>query len=133
MDVLITGGNGLLGHHLVAALQDRGDSVRVLALPAEDTRWLEERGVAIYRGDIRRTETLTAPVSGVRAVLHLAGMMGVWRQSCPSCAAHVIQALVRDSCCLIHVSKHASTSGLLAISQGNRYFQKSELEKISQF
>jgi nucleoside-diphosphate-sugar epimerase len=79
MDVLITGGNGLLGHHLVAALQDRGDSVRVLALPAEDTRWLEERGVAVYRGDIRQPETLTAPVSGVRAVLHLAGMMGVWR------------------------------------------------------
>ncbi len=79
MDVLITGGNGLLGQHLVAALQDRGDSVRVLALPAEDTRWLEERGVAVYRGDIRQPETLTAPVSGVRAVLHLAGMMGVWR------------------------------------------------------
>lgn len=79
MDILITGGNGLLGRHLVAALQDRGDSVRVLALPAEDTRWLERRGAAVHRGDIRRPETLTAPMSGVRAVFHLAGMMGVWR------------------------------------------------------
>ncbi len=79
MDLMITGGNGLLGRHLVAALQERGDTVRVLALPAEDTRWLEERGVAVHRGDIRRPETLTAPVSGVQAVLHLAGMMGVWR------------------------------------------------------
>ena len=79
MDVLITGGNGLLGRHVVAALQDRGDSVRVLTLAAEDTRWLERRGVAVYRGDIRRPETLTAPMGGVRAVLHLAGMMGVWR------------------------------------------------------
>ena len=32
MDILITGGNGLLGRHLIPALQDRGDAVRVLAL-----------------------------------------------------------------------------------------------------
>ena len=79
MDVLITGGNGLLGRHLMATLQDRGDSVRVLALPAEDTHWLERRGVTVHRGDVRRAETLTAPVSGVQVVFHLAGMMGVWR------------------------------------------------------
>ena len=79
MDILITGGNGLLGRHLVTALQDQGMSVRVLALPAEDTRWLEQHGVAVYRGDIREPETLAAPMSGVGAVFHLAGMMGVWR------------------------------------------------------
>jgi nucleoside-diphosphate-sugar epimerase len=79
MDVLITGGNGLLGHHLVPELQDRGDRVRVLVLPDEDASWLEQRGVDVYRGDIRLPETLTAPMSGADAVLHLAGMMGVWR------------------------------------------------------
>ena len=79
MDVLITGGNGLLGRHLVTALQDRGDNVRVLALPREDTRWLRERGVAVHRGDVRWPDTLVAPMSGVSAVLNLAGMMGVWR------------------------------------------------------
>jgi len=79
MDVLITGGNGLLGHHLVAALQDRGDSVRVLALPEEDTGWLRERGVMVYRGDVRLPDTLTSPMIGVAAVFHLAGVMGVWR------------------------------------------------------
>jgi nucleoside-diphosphate-sugar epimerase len=79
MDVLITGGNGLLGRHLVTALQDRGDNVRVLALPHEDTRWLRERGVAVHRGDVRWPDTLAAPMSGVSAVLNLAGMMGLWR------------------------------------------------------
>ncbi|MBV8914089.1 MAG: NAD-dependent epimerase/dehydratase family protein, partial [Acetobacteraceae bacterium] len=79
MDVLITGGNGLLGRHLVAALQARGDSVRVLALAGENTSWLEQRDVAIHRGDVRFPDTLTAPFRGVDAVLHLAGMMGVWR------------------------------------------------------
>jgi nucleoside-diphosphate-sugar epimerase len=79
MDILITGGNGLLGRHLVAALQARDVTPRVLALPAENTRWLDQHGVAVYRGDIREPETLAAPMSGVRAVFHLAGMMGVWR------------------------------------------------------
>ncbi len=79
MDILITGGNGLLGRHLIPALQDRGDTVRVLALPEEDTQWLRRRGVAVHRGDVRWPDTLVAPMSGATAVLHCAGMMGVWR------------------------------------------------------
>jgi nucleoside-diphosphate-sugar epimerase len=78
-EILVIGGNGFLGRHLVPALQDRGNSVRVLALPTEDTRWLEERGVIIHKGDIRQPDTLVAPMRGVDRVIHLAGMMGVWR------------------------------------------------------
>jgi nucleoside-diphosphate-sugar epimerase len=78
-EILITGGNGFVGRHLVRALQDRGDTVRVLALAAEDTRWLEHREVAIHRGDIRVPETLHEPLRGVDGVLHLAAMMDVWR------------------------------------------------------
>ena len=79
MEILITGGNGLLGRHLVPTLLERGDGVRVLALPDENTSWLEARGVTPHRGDIRCPETLVAPLRGVDAVFHLAGMMGVWR------------------------------------------------------
>jgi nucleoside-diphosphate-sugar epimerase len=78
MEILITGGNGLLGRHLVTALMTRGDEVRVLALADEDTSWLTRQGVAVYRGDIRHAQSLTAATRGVDAVLHLAGMMGVW-------------------------------------------------------
>jgi nucleoside-diphosphate-sugar epimerase len=79
MEILVTGGNGFVGRHVVAALQDRGDAVRVLALPTEETSWLSERGVAVHRGDITRPEALTAPMRGVDGVLHLAAMMDVWR------------------------------------------------------
>jgi nucleoside-diphosphate-sugar epimerase len=77
--VLVTGGNGFVGRHLVAALQARGDSVRVLALPGEDAAALEARGVVVHRGDICRPESLTAPIDGAGAVVHLAAMMDVWR------------------------------------------------------
>jgi nucleoside-diphosphate-sugar epimerase len=79
MEVLITGGNGFLGHHLIPALQERGNHVRVLALPIEDTTWLEERDVTIFRGNILNPETLTAPMCGVDSVFHLAAMIGAWR------------------------------------------------------
>lgn len=79
MDVLVTGGNGYVGHHLIPTLLDRGDAVRVLALPGEDVSWLEARDVAVHRGDICRPETLAAPMQGVEGVLNLAAMMHVWR------------------------------------------------------
>jgi nucleoside-diphosphate-sugar epimerase len=76
---LVTGGNGFVGRHLVHALLERGDRVRVLALPGEDVGWLEERGASIYAGDICRQETLAAPMQAVEGVVHLAAMMDVWR------------------------------------------------------
>lgn len=111
MDILITGGNGLLGHHLVAALQDRGDRPRVLALPSDDTSWLDQRGVAVFRGDITRSHTLTEPIEGVEAVFHLAGMMGLWR---PMEDYHAVNVTGTENVCraalelgvrrLVHVS-----------------------------
>jgi nucleoside-diphosphate-sugar epimerase len=96
MDILITGGNGLLGRHLVPALQDRGERVRVLALPGEDASWLERGGVEVHRGDIRRPETLTTPMTGVDAVIHLAGMMGVWR---PIADYHAVNVTGTENVC----------------------------------
>jgi len=111
MDTLITGATGLLGHHLVAALQDRGATVRALVLPNEDASWLEERGVAVYRGDIRVPDTLAAPVRGVDTIFHLAGMMGVWRPMADYYAVNVTgtehvcrAALAAGVRRLIHVS-----------------------------
>lgn len=77
--ILVTGGNGFVGRHVVTALAERGDQARVLALPGEDTTWLDERGIAVYRGDVRVPGSLTAATDGADAVVHLAAMMDVWR------------------------------------------------------
>ncbi len=78
MEALITGGTGLVGHHLIPALQQRGDDVRVLVLPSENTDWLEARGVKVYRGNICDPDTLIEPMRGVDTVFHLAAMQGLW-------------------------------------------------------
>lgn len=111
MVILITGGNGLLGRHLVAGLQERGDEVRVLALPGEDVSWLESRGVAVHRGDIREPDTLIAPMRGAEGVFHLAALMGVW---CPAEDYHAVNVTGTLNVCraalraevqrLVHVS-----------------------------
>lgn len=78
METMITGATGLVGRHLAKALLQRGDAVRVLALPSEDVSWLEERGVTVHRGDIRDADALTVPMRGVDTVFHLAAMQGMW-------------------------------------------------------
>jgi nucleoside-diphosphate-sugar epimerase len=79
MRILVTGGNGFVGQHLVSTLHARGSTVRVLALPDEDASWLERLGITVHRGDIRDPETLVAPMERADAVVHLAAMMDVWR------------------------------------------------------
>ena len=78
-EILVTGGSGFLGRQVVKALRKRSESVRVLALPGEDTISLEIQGVDVYRGDIRDPQAVVAAMNGVEGVLHLAGMMGLWR------------------------------------------------------
>ncbi len=79
MEVLVTGATGFVGPHLIAALRARGDHVRVLALPTEDTSGLEQEHIIVYRGDVRQPETVSKPMRDVDTVFHLAGVHGLWR------------------------------------------------------
>ena len=92
MEVFVTGGGGLLGHHVIQELLDRGDRIRALALPGEDVSWFEARGVAVHTGDVCDAASLTAPMAGAEAVLNLAGMMGVWRPLADYVAVNVTGA-----------------------------------------
>jgi nucleoside-diphosphate-sugar epimerase len=79
MKVFVTGGTGFLASYLIPALQQRGDTVDILALPGEDVAGLESQGVGVMRGDVRHADSLANAMEGVDSVFHLAGLMGVWR------------------------------------------------------
>ncbi|HLW03671.1 MAG TPA: NAD-dependent epimerase/dehydratase family protein [Ktedonobacterales bacterium] len=79
MTVLITGATGLLGGHLIQALQQRGERIRALVLPIENAERLQAQGVEVLRGDVTDAATLAPAVQGVDTIFHLAGMMGVNR------------------------------------------------------
>ncbi len=67
--VLVTGGGGFLGRHLVAALVKRGDAVRTFQRsPAPPDL---PPGVEHRRGDIRDAAAVANAVAGVERVIHL--------------------------------------------------------------
>jgi len=81
--VLVTGGAGFIGSHLVDALLARGDSVRVMDNfdPTYDPaiKRARVRG-ELVEGDIRDRAAVDGALRGVDAVFHLAARAGV-RQS----------------------------------------------------
>jgi nucleoside-diphosphate-sugar epimerase len=80
MKVLITGATGLLGGHLIRALQQRDEQIRALVLPLENADKLKAQGVEVVRGDVTDASTLAPAVKDIEIIFHLAGMMGVNRQ-----------------------------------------------------
>lgn len=77
MRVLVTGGAGFIGSHLVNELQRRGHYVRVLDdLSSGDPTRLAE-GINFNRGDVRDVPKLWSLLQGVEVVYHLAARVSV--------------------------------------------------------
>ncbi len=83
MRVLVTGGAGFIGSHVVEALASAGHEVRVLdALlpcvhPGGAPPFGEDPDFEFIHGDVRDAQTVNAALSGVSAVCHLAAMVGL--------------------------------------------------------
>ena len=74
--VAVTGGTGFLGRALVAALHQRGDSVR--AFVRKYDAGLDALGVAQVVGEITDPIAVEKLVSGVDLVFHTAAIAGIW-------------------------------------------------------
>ncbi len=74
--VLVTGGGGFLGSHIVRRLLARGDPVRILGrrpYPA-----LAGLGAECFQGDVADPDAANRAARGCRAVIHAAAIPGVW-------------------------------------------------------
>jgi len=69
--VLVTGGSGFIGSHLVDALRAKGHTVRVFdkLRPSAELEW--------FRGDLRSKDDINEAVKDVETVFHLAGVADV--------------------------------------------------------
>lgn len=82
--ILVTGGAGFIGSHLIPKLIDNALKVRILdslsaqihgAIPS-GLEWVNEDGIEFMRGDVTRREDWERALRGVDAVVHLAAETG---------------------------------------------------------
>ena len=77
--MLVTGGSGFIGGHLVEALVRRGDRVRCLVRPTSRTDHLRGLDVEYVQGELEDLEGLRRAVRGTEVVFHLAGLTAALR------------------------------------------------------
>lgn len=81
-NVLVTGGAGFIGSHLVEALVARGAAVRVLddfSSGRRENLAAVAGQIEILEGDVRDEKMLSRALEGIRIVFHLAARPSVWR------------------------------------------------------
>lgn len=80
MNVLLTGGAGFIGQHVLKELLARGHHVRMLDSLRADVHadgWTPPADVDFIQGDVRDRAVLDRTLTGVEAVLHLAAKVGL--------------------------------------------------------
>ncbi len=111
MLVLVTGGGGFVGHHLVRRLLSEGDRVRCLLRRPGLPEGLSGMPVEVVVGDVTRPDSLAAALEGVEEVHHLAARLtarseremfetnarGTWNLVEAACAAPTLRRFVHCS------------------------------------
>jgi UDP-glucose 4-epimerase len=79
MSVLVTGGAGYIGSHMVLELLDAGEKVVVIDNLSTGFRWAVDRRAAFVAGDIADSELVKETIRshGVNAIIHFAGSIVV--------------------------------------------------------
>jgi UDP-glucose 4-epimerase len=73
MKVLVLGGAGFMGSHIVDRLVSKGHDVRVFDLPNISTRNLEKsvRSIELLGGDFNNINDISSALEGMKVVIHL--------------------------------------------------------------
>ena len=73
-NVLVTGGTGFVGSHLVELLLSKGYIVTCLVRDQNRLKWLRGLNVRVVQGDCTEPASLAAAVRGVSVVFHVSGL-----------------------------------------------------------
>lgn len=79
MKVLVTGGAGYIGSHLLEALRQAGHAVRVLDLRSPNDEHLAGPGLDFIQGSVTDPDLVALAMRDVEVVFHLAWSFRAWR------------------------------------------------------
>ena len=75
-NILVTGGTGMIGSHLVELLLEKNANVRIVAHKREIPTELEDMGLDVVSGDLTEKKFVEESVKGMDYVFHLAAYTG---------------------------------------------------------
>ncbi len=75
MTILVTGGTGFIGSHVVEDLLKRNYDVRCLVRKSSNLQWLQALPVQLVYGNFNDVDSLQEAVAGVDIVIHVAGVV----------------------------------------------------------
>lgn len=78
MNVLVTGGTGFLGKHMVVALLDRGCDVTILVRSPSRVDIAPHSNLTIWEGDITEPHSISGIAKNVDVIYHFAAQVGEW-------------------------------------------------------
>jgi NADH dehydrogenase len=73
--ILVTGGTGFVGGHLIRRLRKEGLPVRAIARHPDRAQALKDLGVEVVPGDIADKASLEKAAEGIERVIHLVGII----------------------------------------------------------
>ncbi len=114
--VLVTGGSGFVGSHLVELLVGRGDDVTCLVRDPQHLRWIQGLNVRVARGDCSRPDSLADAVRDVSVVYHVAGLTKAFRANDYYAVNHLGTRNLLSACALYgrFIKKFVLVSSLAA-------------------
>ena len=75
-NILVTGGTGMIGSHLVELLLEKNANVRIVAHEREIPPELEDKGLDVVSGDLTEKKFVEESVKGMDYIFHLAAYTG---------------------------------------------------------
>lgn len=76
--ILVTGGTGLVGSHVIEEARRQGFRVRALVRSPGSAKYLADWGAELVPGDLADTASLQSAVQGATVIIHCAAKVGDW-------------------------------------------------------
>lgn len=75
--ILVTGATGHIGNVLVRKLISKGLNVKVMVLPGDNLKSLNDLNIDVVEGDVTDYNSIISALDGVTTVFHLAGIISI--------------------------------------------------------